>query len=343
MSSFDSVAIVGAGPAGAFLSRLLSDAGFEVEVFEVLPKLAAKPCGWAVPYTVESFFRIPGDVVLCEVRGYRVYVEGRVEKEGGGRKYGYIVDKEGLLKHLLEGVTLRRKGVDPARLEGYDVVVDARGHVAYDGVKARVLQVVARGVSGGDGDFIEIFFETDFVGYSWVFPLGGSRVKVGVGGLAGFDSLRARLHSLLRMLGSPQVERVEGGVVASGGLAQRGGVLRVGEALGAVMPLSGEGIRPGMLSSLALFRSLTTGADFSRELERTGLPFNIRVQLAILRKLESLSPRGRAELIRSAPVEILECVTAGCVTPAFMAKAIARWPFFFARLGLPARSPKPRG
>uniref|UniRef100_A0A7J3X5T4 NAD(P)/FAD-dependent oxidoreductase n=1 Tax=Thermofilum pendens TaxID=2269 RepID=A0A7J3X5T4_THEPE len=342
MPTSDRIAIVGAGPAGAFLSRLLCDAGFGVEVFEVLPKLAAKPCGWAVPYTIESFFRVPEDIVLCEVRGYRVYVEGRVEKEGGGRRYGYIVDKEGLLKHLLEGITVRRKGVDPTRLKGYDVVVDARGHVAYDGAKARALQAVARGVSEGNSEYIEIFFETEFVGYSWVFPLGGGRAKVGVGGLTGFDVLEARLQSLLRRLGRPQVERVEGGMIASGGLLQRGGALRVGEALGAVMPLSGEGIRPGMLSSLALFRSLTTGADFSGELERTGLPFNIKVQLAILRKLESLPPRGRAELIRSAPVEVLECVTAGCVTPAFVAKAIARWPLFFAKLGLPVRSPKPQ-
>uniref|UniRef100_A0A7J3X5G9 NAD(P)/FAD-dependent oxidoreductase n=1 Tax=Thermofilum pendens TaxID=2269 RepID=A0A7J3X5G9_THEPE len=342
MPSPDHVAIVGAGPAGAFLSRLLSDAGFEVEVFEALPRLAAKPCGWATPYTIESFFEVPEDVVLCEVRGYRVYVEGRVEKEGWGRRYGYIVDKRRLLEHLLEGVTVRRKGVDPAKLEGYKLVVDARGHAVYSGVKARALQAVARGVSTGDSDFIETFFETEFVGYSWVFPLGGSRVKVGVGGLAGFDFLRARLHSLLRRLGSPQVERVEGGVVASGGLAQQSSPPRVGEALGATMPLSGEGIRPGMLSALALFKSITTGADFAEELEKTGLPLNIKVQLAILRKLESLPPKGRAELIRSAPAEILECVTAGCVTPAFIAKAIARWPLFFAKLGLPARLPRPR-
>lgn len=342
MPSFDRVAVVGAGPAGAFLSRLLSDAGFEVEVFEVLPRLAVKPCGWATPYTIESFFKVPEDAVLCEVRGYRVYVEGRVEKEGWGRKYGYIVDKEKLLEHLLEGITLRRRGVDPARLEGYDLVVDARGHVAYSGVKARALQAIARGVSVGDGDSIEIFFESEFVGYSWVFPLGGSRVKVGVGGLAEFDVLKARLHSLLRVLGRPQVERVEGGLVASGGLVPQGSVPRVGEALGAVMPLSGEGIRPGMLSSLALFRSLTTGSKFARELEKTGLPLNIRVQLAVLRRLKSLPPKGRAELFRSAPVEILECVTAGCVTPAFIAKAMARWPLFFAKLGLPARA-KPQG
>ncbi|MEM4790741.1 MAG: NAD(P)-binding protein [Thermofilum sp.] len=103
MMQTDRVAIVGAGPSGAFLARLLSDAGYKVTVFEALPKLAVKPCGWGVPFTIDRVVKIPEDYIISEVHGYRVYIDEEKLLESKGVKYGYIVDKERLLEHFLEG------------------------------------------------------------------------------------------------------------------------------------------------------------------------------------------------------------------------------------------------
>lgn len=330
----EKVAVVGAGPAGAYLASLLRDGGYRVVVFESLPRLAVKPCGWGVPYTIEEVIKLPSDCILTEVHGYKVFVDEELAKESEGSKYGYIVDKEGILEHFLEGVELTRKSVRKLEeLEGFDLVVDARGFPAYTGRKANALQAVVEGLGGTD--HIEVHLLTGFVGYAWIFPLGGSKAKAGVGGLTSFETLRAYLRWLLRLHGNPDIRRVEGASIAAGGIIWEKGAVRVGEALGAVLPLSGEGIRPGMLSSLALFRALRGGGDFSSELERTGLPLNMKVQQAIIRKLESLSPGLRADFYRSAPSEILERVTAGNLTLGYLAKAAARWPDFFLKVAGP--------
>lgn len=334
MMQTDRVAIVGAGPSGAFLARLLSDAGYKVTVFEALPKLAVKPCGWGVPFTIDRVVKIPEDYIISEVHGYRVHIDEEKLLESKGVKYGYIVDKERLLEHFLEGVEVVRRGVrELGKLEGYDLVVDARGVSSYPGRRASALQAIVEGVASSDS--IEVHLLTGFTGYAWIFPLGGSRAKAGVGGLADFETLRSYLSWLLKLHGNPEVRRLEGGSIAAGGIIWRAGAVKIGEALGAVQPLSGEGIRPGMLSSLALFRSLRSERSFSEELRRTGLPFNIKVQLAIVRRLESLSPEGRANLYRTAPREILERVTAGNLTPSYLARAAARWPGFFAKVAGP--------
>ncbi|QOJ79368.1 NAD(P)/FAD-dependent oxidoreductase [Infirmifilum lucidum] len=330
------VAIVGGGPAGAFLARLLVDAGYKVKVFEGAPRYAFKACGWGVPHTIERVFRIPEDIVLVKITGYEVYVGERLSKTGRGRFYGYIIDKERLISSLLEGVDVERRWVDPGRLHGFDLVVDARGHAAYGGRKALALQVEGR-VREYPGDAIRIHFLPDLVGYAWVFPLGDGKAKVGVGGIAGRDRLLGHLRSLARTIGLETGGSVMGSAVASGGLRLEGdGIVRIGEAAGAVMPLSGEGIRPSMITARALFESVLGRRSFQDVISGYGLDFNIQVQLGVLRALERSTPAGRIEIFEKAPVEVLECVTAGCVTKSFLAGALARWPGFFlkvARLG----------
>lgn len=326
------MAVVGAGPAGALLARLLADSGFRVTVFEGAPRLAAKPCGWGVPYTVESVYRLPEEVVLVKVRGFEVYAGGELVKEGHGRFFGYIVDKAALLGELLEGVEVVRRYVDPRVVEGYDLVVDARGHPAYAGAKALALQVEGR-VRDAPEDEIRVYFLSELVGYAWVFPLGDGRAKVGVGGLGDAAALRRILDGLLRSVGFEGRAEVRGSPVASQGLILgSGGVVKIGEAAGAVMPLSGEGIRPSFITARALYEELAGGGSFREYIAESGLELNIRVQLGILRALENSSPEERMRIFKEAPLDLLECVTAGCVTKAFLAKAFARAPRFFARV-----------
>lgn len=292
-----------------------------------------KPCGWGVPYSVDDVLRIPGDVVLETVRGYRIFVDGRLLHEYSGRRLGDIVDKEAFIRYLLEGVDVVHVGVSPGRLSEYSLVVDARGHAAYPGRKALALQATVR--VEPPREEIWVYFYSDLVGYGWVFPAGDRAAHVGVGGLAGKEFLERRLAELLRTV-SGEVVRVSGSPIASGGLKPGKGRLAVGEALGAVMPLTGEGIRPGLISARAVYESIAKGKPLEEHLKTSGLALNVELQLRILSLLEKSTPEERVRIFSSAPLELLERVTAGNVEPRELLGFSLRYPAFFARLGLKA-------
>lgn len=314
------VAILGAGPAGAFLARLLSDKGYTVKVYDVSPRLAAKPCGWGVPYTVEKVYKIPGEAVLAEVNSFTVTVDWTYTLSAEGR-FGYIVDKPALLKSLLEGVdaTLGRTA-KPRELEGW-LTIHARGHAYYPGRKALAVQVLARGP--WREDVAAAYYFSGLLGYAWVFPLGGGLAKVGVGGLASWATLKSLLHGLLARLKGEPASRLEGAPIAVGGLTPRG--LAVGEEIGAVMPLTGEGIRPGFLSAMALADALE-GRPLRDALEATGLPLQLRIQAGLLKLLERLTPPARAALWRRVDADALARVAAGDVSRRWLLSWAARHP-----------------
>ncbi|MCC6002777.1 MAG: NAD(P)/FAD-dependent oxidoreductase [Thermofilum sp.] len=323
------ICIVGAGPSGAYLARLLTDRGFRTAVYEVNSRLALKPCGWGIPYSIDDFMRLPGEVIVEKIRGYEIFLDGQPIHEYCGEVLGYIVDKELLLRYLLEGIEVIHRGVDPRRLSGCWLVVDARGHAAYKGRKALALQAEAR--AEVERDRIKVYFFSDMVGYGWIFPANNGLVRLGVGGFMDAAFLRGRLFSLARSVGAELVS-LAGSPIAAGGIASpRGSELAVGEAMGAVMPLTGEGIRPGFLSAKALSESLSGGRSFRRLLDDYGLTFNINLQLRILRYLERASPEDRRKLYRSAPAEVLKRVTAANLTKLEVASFIARWPGFFKK------------
>lgn len=329
------VGIVGAGPAGAFLARLLADDGIKVEVYDGATRLALKPCGWGLPYSVEKILRVPGDAILVRVTGYKVYADGNLSKVSHGKFYGYIVDKETLLKDLLEGIEVVRRWVTPEKLQaqGYDLVVDARGHISYHGRKVLALQVEGRLEEIAE-DEIQVYFLSEIVGYAWVFPLGNGKVKVGVGGTGDYNLLLNILDRLLRKIQLENPSPVRGSPIAVGGLTShlKGTFYRIGEAMGAVMPLSGEGIRPSFITALALYEELTGHSGFQETLSRFLLDLNLNLQLAILQTLERSTPKERIAFFEGASQEILERVTAGELTKSFLAYAVTRWPGFFARV-----------
>ena len=124
----------------------------------------------------------------------------------------------------------------------------------------------------------EVFFDEGlFPGYGWVFPSGGGRFNVGVGMLAETrercgqnvpELLRRFLDGLRRhhpRYGSIELcSKVIGGVVKTYGAATAnrfdGGIL-VGDAGCFVDPMTGEGITPGMESSLLAVDPVTRALE----------------------------------------------------------------------------------
>ncbi len=327
----EKVIILGAGPSGAYLSRLLVDAGFNVEVFDVLEKLGLKPCGWGLPYTIEHVINLPEDVILSKIKEYRVVVDESNEIYFKTRKtMGYIIDKPRFLSYLLEGVETNFGKVPSKEYMKGKMVVDARGHVFYSGRKINALQVVVRG--NWNEDAVEAYYFSELIGYGWLFPLSSREAKVGVGGEADWHILERYLLRILKMLKVKEIVRREGSPIANGGLIYPSHGYKIGEALGAVMPLTGEGIRPSLLTAKALYDTVVNGRRFIDTLEATGLPFQIKVHMAVLSLLRKSAPEHRRKLWEITPPEFLVKIVSGEISVRDLASLAFKHPRFMREL-----------
>ncbi|MCH1772140.1 MULTISPECIES: NAD(P)/FAD-dependent oxidoreductase [Metallosphaera] len=240
------VGIVGAGPAGLFLAQKL---GEDAVVYERERRLGVKPCSWVVLSSIEDL--ITQDEILFKITGYRIFLDNKLIHEVHSKEpFAYIIDKPRFLERLSEGVEIKwERGVikgDEINGVKYDVIVDARGYQALS--QDTVLATQYDTTYHAEENVLNSYFYSDFVGYGWVFP-GPHGARIGIGGEAPFHVLRERLNSILAG------EKVGYGVarISMGGLRQGN---FVGEAGGAVFPITGEGIRPSLMHAELMYRKL---------------------------------------------------------------------------------------
>ncbi len=303
------VIIVGAGPAGASLAYFLSLKGYRVTVYDMAPRPATRPCGQLVPVQVEELIRIPDEIVLAEVRGYRVYLDGKLIGEKHGVKLGYVIDKRRLLENLLEQADRRfRVHVSVERavkeMKWREAFVIATG-VYWWREGDKILAVQARyKLRDREEDVVEIMFDSSLVGYYWVFPLGKGIFEIGVGGYASYNELVSRLERFAKSLGAERVSEIAGSPIYVGGAvpeALRSRTPRIGEAAGFVYPISGEGIRPSIASAKAYSNAMLKGVDPVAQLKN--VIRWIRMQRTLLDTVKRSSPRLRARILASIPVD----------------------------------------
>ncbi|BES80746.1 NAD(P)/FAD-dependent oxidoreductase [Pyrodictium abyssi] len=318
--------VVGAGPAGAAFAYYASARGYSVEVYEGAD-FAAKPCGWAVPLQIEKYIKILSDAILSEINGFRVYVDGQLVHESHGQRWGYIVDKRLLIKSLLESATVHKKYVDltsPTRprvgsmpLQARERVVLAPGLVGLPNIASETIlavQQIFRTSRAIDTDVIEIWFDSNLVGYYWVFPRSQNIVDIGVGGYEGAESLRSRLRSFAKMkLGHiDPITPIKGARINVSGVNENlltRNVPIIGEAAGFVYPLTGEGIRPSIASAYALFNSII---ENNNPLDRVkSIVKWVNLQRKLLNKIRASSPETRARVISSLPLDVFTSLGLG--------------------------------
>lgn len=317
------VLVVGAGPAGLALATLLKGSGYAVSVYEMNKVLGLKPCGGAVPVDVRNYVAVPEESVVAVLRGHRVFLDGELLFERLGRgEWGYVIDRRRLLEEWSRDVDLHLgvavKGV--ACAAGSCRVLTSKGSVHADrvvvaagglwpgapkGPRINALQYRLVGASYHDDEVVELHFDSKFVGYAWVFPEGRGRVRVGVGGFMGFRPLRDRLNRFVRSdrrFRYSRVVRAEGGSIVVSGVVKElltSSAPAVGEAAGAVFPLSGEGIRPSVVTAWALAEALRRGESYERVLDRTLLPWRMSVHRRMLAALMKLGPEFRAYVLKT--------------------------------------------
>ena len=251
------LAIAGAGMTGAYLYRLLKNEGCEVHIFDRGEGVGCglKPCAWG---TSADFIELVEKAGLVAER-YILRRLDHVLMDDVRIKADLITfDKPRLVKDLLKDAEIR---CAPLPVSSYDRVIDATG------VARALLPPIEEDIFMGCRQYLveteeplENRIKLGGIGYAWCFPLAGNRYHIGCG------SLLADPHRILRNLGwlegaSPRHEmkilcgctgkiRLTGPhqshPFVSDGHGE--GIWGVGEAIGCVAPLAGDGIVPGMRS-----------------------------------------------------------------------------------------------
>jgi len=266
------VAIAGAGMTGAYLFKLLRDAGFKVDIHDVAPgtKCGLTSCAWG---TSRGFAEL---VEACGLNPEK-YILKRLDR--------VLIDnvpvpadlmtfhKPALIKDLLSGAEVKHSPIDTSM---YNRFIDATGVARAflpnidDDI---ILRCVQRRIHS---DYLlENRIKLGSIGYAWCFPLEDS-YHMGCG------SLIADPGAILEKLGwtadrslGPERSLIcacTGKIRVTGphysqpfvvnGASE--GVWGVGEAIGCVAPLAGDGIVPGLKSVRILLDHWDDPEGYSR-------------------------------------------------------------------------------
>lgn len=260
LNSKMNVAICGAGLVGGYLYRLLRMAGYDnIRVFDQpdphTTRCGINPGGWGALTGFEEKINAIG----LKAGDYIVGNYDRlVLNEVAVKAKIIMIDKPRLIADLWDGVTISRSAVPLAE---FDRVIDATGFAraylprAEDDLLAPCIQYrVTAGMS------CEPTVYVGNLGYAWILPLSNDEYHIGAGSLVvspeqllnklGWLSIHDQICSCvskIRLCGVPSALPV-----VAPGTEQQPSIWGVGEAIGCVSPLMGEGIMPGLISASIL-------------------------------------------------------------------------------------------
>jgi flavin-dependent dehydrogenase len=301
------IAILGAGMTGAYLYRLLSTKGLEIDLFDRKPatRCGISPCAWG---TSRGFRELVQAAGLDPAR----YILGRfdyVMMDGLRIKADLLTfDKPALIRDLLQGAEIRHGRPDPL---SYDRAIDASGVSRYllpPIADDLVLSCIQYRIESGTPLANRI--KLGGIGYAWCFPLSGREYHIGCGSL--LNDPRRILQDLGWTDSDPSAKRLCacGGLIRlsgphySGPFFQRvetGEIWGVGEAIGCVAPLAGDGIVPGMKSVQILLAHWDDPSGYEQAvLQEFGWMKKERLVLDRLRKSQTLGLREALVLKRNS-------------------------------------------
>ncbi len=304
------IAVVGMGVSGSYLVNQLSR-DHDVVGFERYSKRKYQcVCAWGTSKDYISEFARNCDLdfddyVLEEGRSIRVSVGGMEVKSPLAGLVSF--DKH----RLLEDMRRRQKvkyGIwvkSEEDLKSYDLIIDSTGlRVLLPKTRARELRVpcVQYRVEYEDPPFDDFYLKIfeRFTGYLWYFPIGNGVAHVGAGD---YDHGHIKvLEEFLEKYGGRKSRFVGRSLKLTPPRNclpfHAGKVVGVGESIGTVVPLLGEGIIPALECSELLLKNLENLSDYRREVLRHFAFFETAYHF--------LDPffRGEVELVNQARLSL---------------------------------------
>lgn len=273
------IAIVGMGVAGSYLAARLRDE-HKVVGFERLPKDRFDAvCGWAtsnkgiddfakkVGLNFEDYILYKGREMCLDLFGRSIYI----------RLKGLCTfDKLRFIQDVAEGAEVNYgKFIPRSRLDGFDLIVDASGltrpllpRVKHD-IFIPCLQYKVKYREPPFDDFTVKPFH-GLTGYFWYFPLGDGYAHVGAGDFR--KRHVAELASFLRKYPCVVLRKAGRAVrITPPSLCRPfsvDNVVGVGESIGTVYPMLGEGIIPSLQCADLLLENFNDPAAYERAVLR---------------------------------------------------------------------------
>lgn len=248
------IAIAGAGLTGAYAYNVLRREGFRPDLFERGRPGACgiAPCAWG---TSRDFVGLLREVGLTAEKYILTELDHVWMDDVRIRADLMTFDKPALIRDLTEGAEIKRQQIP---MEAYDRVIDASGisRAYLPGIQWDMLLpcIQYRVVTE---EPLENRIRLGGIGYTWCFPLAGHGYHIGCGSLAldpeevlrGVGWLEKGAYAPRKILCSCSGKvRLTGPHAARPFFSKeaRTPVWGVGESIGCVAPLAGDGVVPGM-------------------------------------------------------------------------------------------------
>lgn len=270
--------IGGAGVAGSYLYGRMKSAGFDVEIYDPKVEDFYIPCGFGTNrFKIEPFLRnLSIDFnEIVETPKAKVIVSGNNFAETEFKWNGLCtVDKMKMEKMMRGNMSYIRSIIKPDK----DPIIDCTGiSRAYLGkssgdVTMYGLEKVCER-SPFEGFYFNFF--KGGRGYFWSFPV-GKRYHIGAGGI---DLSEVRNHIEPYECTRIVSRKIRMGPSADG--IVKGNVFGVGESIGYISPLLGEGIVPAMENAEKFFQIIKKNDDIEE--------ISLIYQRSIARDLERFS------------------------------------------------------
>lgn len=253
------VAIAGAGIAGAYLHRLLRKEGRnEIHIYDQqhTTRCGISPCAWGATGGFNKLLELAG----LDPEKYILQHLDHVIIEGTEIKVDIVTfNKPLLISDLLGGTAVNYTALNPGI---YERVIDATGtERAYlPSIKNDIILSCSQSRVQSDkllGNWVSL----GHIGYAWCFPLSDNMYHIGYGSISSssFQALsevgrtwRQDGRTVCRCEGRIRITSPHYSTPFVDNMQVGGNIIPVwgiGEAIGCVGPLAGDGIVPGMRSA----------------------------------------------------------------------------------------------
>jgi len=254
------IAIMGAGMVGSYLYRLLCNAGYDnVTLFDTKHRSQTKcgihPCAWGTSNGFHELVKAAGldpEEYILKKPEYLMMDEVKVKADL------MSFDKPRLIGDLLRDTSITYSTPD---IGEYDRIIDATGisraYLPQIENDATLECIQYKALRDLNREPLENRTKLGNIGYAWIFPLSGNSYHIGCG------SFKAAPHIMLRQLGWLDDCVMVCGCVSMIRLTApkgslpfvHGNIWGVGESIGCVAPMAGDGIVPGMKSAQILLQN----------------------------------------------------------------------------------------
>ncbi len=308
------IAVIGLGVAGSYLVRRLSFLGYDVTGFERQPRESFKAiCAWGtVRHEIKRFLErvdVDFDEYLLHV-GENLLLDNGRQTSTIPLKGLCTYDKARLELDITKGMKVFY-GLTPRYedlLKKFDLIVDATGvtrallpkPVKDEVVPCFEYRVRYDGRGPFDDFYVKIFKNCN--GYLWYFPLNNKEAYVGAGDI--LNNHVKEVKAFMSQNGGGIVDRYGRAVrIAPPELCQpitSEKVVGVGESVGAVFPMLGEGILPSLECAEIFVKNIEDLKKYEQEVLQVFKPFSD------VYRMVKLKQAGELSLVKHLPL-IMRC------------------------------------